>query len=77
MPIRGYFEPRRGSWERVTAGLNWNPAIAVQGAVLEGRMSLQQALVLDRIQVLREREGAGTSMPPQTQVRRPSGGIMG
>ena len=67
MSIRGYLEPRRGSWERVPAGLHWNQGIAVRGGVLEGRMSLQEALVLDRIKALREREGAGTVMPPQAQ----------
>ena len=50
MPIRGYFEPqpRVGmSWARLPAGLG--TGIKVTGAVLEGRMSVEEAILLDRI----------------------------
>ena len=51
MPIRGYFEPRPFAWMtsvKIPAGLGGN-GIRVEGPVLEGRMSVDDALVLDWI----------------------------
>ena len=53
MPIRGYFEPRPFAWMtsvKIPGGLGGN-GIRVEGPVLEGRMSFDEALVLDWIRV--------------------------
>ena len=58
MPIRGYLEPRpRGAFRRAAGGVPiLGEGIAVRGPVLEGGMSLHEALVMDRIRAIRERE---------------------
>ena len=51
MPIRAYFEPRPMGWRPegtlLKGGLGGG--IAVTGPVLEGRMSVEEAIVLSRI----------------------------
>ena len=50
MPLRAYFEPRRAPLARLTipGGLSGN-GITVTGPVLEGHMSMDEALVLSWI----------------------------
>ena len=70
MPIRGYFEPRPVGALRTTLQGGLGAGIAVQGPVLEGRMSVEEAIVLDRIRggscltpVGDGRLGHGTPLP--------------
>ena len=49
MPIRGYFEPRPVGALRTTLQGGLGGGIAVQGPVLEGRMSVEEAVLLNRI----------------------------
>ena len=56
MSIRSYLEPRpSGGWALAmpAVGPIMGQGIAVQGRVLEGRMRLDEALVLDRIRAIR------------------------
>ena len=48
MPIRAYFEPVRGPFTKLSirGGLGAGSGIKVEGPVLEGRMSVDEALVL-------------------------------
>ena len=49
MPIRGYFEPRPVGALRTTLQGGLGGGISVQGPVLEGRMSVEEAILLNRI----------------------------
>ena len=54
MPIRGYLEPRpRGTYWAAAGVPILGEGIAVKGPVMEGRMSMHEALVLDRIRAIR------------------------
>ena len=73
MPIRGYFEQRPFLWVTsvtIAGGLGGN-GISVEGPVLEGRMSVDEAMLLDWIRgrrVERNIPGEARSSPAWVQV---------
>ena len=72
MPIRGYLEPRRGGGYYATGRpILGNVGIEARGPVLEGRMSLDEALVLDRIRALRGDGSVGNEVCGPPLIGRP------
>ena len=75
MPIRGYFEPRPFAWMtsvKIPAGLGGN-GIRVEGPVLEGRMSVDEALVLDWIRGGQEQRKLIHGLPQSRSLGTGSG----